>query len=406
LRGYIVITRDRTQQRQAQEALLEARNAAEAANIAKTEFLANMSHEIRTPMNAIIGLSAILAHSAPLTERQQDFIRTLQTSADALMALINDLLDIAKIEARSVELERIPFSFARLVQEVVSMMSVAARDKGLRFSGETPAIGSRLHLGDPTRLRQVVANLCSNAIKFTDTGFVRLTVEAQPAGDGLDSIVVRVADSGIGIEADKIDGIFNKFVQADTSINRKYGGTGLGLAITKTLTELMGGTISVDSRPGEGTVFEVRLPLPVATAEMPGFDAAPLARLVMGDEVRPIVLLVEDHEPNILVAGAFLDEFGYRFDIARNGLEAFEKIKENSYTAVLMDVQMHGMNGLDATRAIRQWEAQTGAAPRRIVGMTAHALAGDRELCLGVGMDDYIAKPFHPEDLRRKLQGA
>ena len=407
LRGYIVITRDRTQQRQAQDALMDARNAAEAANIAKTEFLANMSHEIRTPMNAIIGLSTILASSQPLTDRQREFIRTLQTSADSLLVLINDLLDIAKIEARSVELEYIPFSLGQMVQEVISMMSVAAREKRLDFTGDTTAIGRRLHVGDPTRLRQVIVNLCGNAIKFTDQGFVRLSVTAEPLDDDRDMVVIRVADSGIGIPADKVDGIFNKFVQADASINRKYGGTGLGLAITRTLTEIMGGTITLDTTPNQGSVFEVRVPLTVAIGDEMGFDAAPLGEWTRsGDALRPIVLLVEDYEPNILVAGAFLDEFGYRFDVARNGMEAFEKVKETPYAAVLMDVQMHGMNGLDATRAIRQWEAQTGTAPRRIVGMTAHALAGDRERCLGVGMDDYIAKPFHPDDLRRKLQGA
>ncbi len=407
LRGYILITRDRTQQRQAQEALLEARNAAEAASIAKTEFLANMSHEIRTPMNAIIGLSAILGHSKPLSERQQEFIRTLQTSADSLLALINDLLDITKIEARSVELEHIAFSLPRLMQEVTSMMAVQAREKGLDFTGGVTGAAGHLHIGDPTRLRQVIVNLCGNAIKFTDRGFVRLSIDVAPGGDGIDQVTIRVADSGIGIPAGKIDGIFNKFVQADTSINRKYGGTGLGLAITRTLTELMGGGITVDSAPGRGSVFEVRLPLRVAAGDTLGTDAPPdAAGAEEARATRPLVLLVEDYEPNIMVAGAFLDEFGYRFDVARNGFEAVEKVRENTYSTILMDVQMHGMNGLDATRAIRQWEVQTGTAPRRIVGMTAHALAGDRERCLDVGMDDYIAKPFNPEDLRRKLQGA
>ena len=404
LRGFIVVTRDMTEARRAQEALLEARNASEAANIAKTEFLANMSHEIRTPMNAIIGLSALLAGSKPLSERQTEFIRTLRTSAESLMALINDLLDITKIEARAVELEHIPFSLERLLQEVTAMMAVQVRDKRLRFSTDGAAIAGRVHVGDPTRLRQIVVNLASNAVKFTATGSVEVTVAPHNV-DGRDGVRIRVADTGIGIAADKLDGIFHKFVQADTSINRKYGGTGLGLAITKTLVDAMGGTITVDSREGQGSVFEVMLPLDCAVEVAEALDGDAMAEPAnAAPSVKPQVLLVEDYEPNILVAGAFLDEFGYRWDVARNGLEAIEKVRETAYAAVLMDVQMHGMNGLDATRHIRLWESQTGGRALRIVGMTAHALSGDRERCLGAGMDDYIAKPFHPEDLRRKLQ--
>ncbi len=408
VKGFIKICRDMTAQQQAQESLLEARNAAEAANIAKTEFLANMSHEIRTPMNAIIGLSTILAKSQPLTQRQADYIRTLSMSADSLLALINDLLDIAKIEARTVELEHIPFSLTRLMQEVTSMMAVSVRDKGLTFTGDDECVEERMFIGDPTRLRQIIVNLCSNAIKFTEKGGVHVGITCHPS-DAPDTEMIRISvtDSGIGIAPKKMETIFQKFVQADTSINRKYGGTGLGLAITKTLTEIMGGSISVKSEVGKGSVFEVSIPLKVATSDQVArteYSLSATADSTVEAHVRPHVLLVEDYEPNILVATTFLEDFGYYVDIANNGLEAFEAVQKRAYVAVLMDVQMHGMNGLDATRRIREWEAAEGRPPMRIIGMTAHALAGDRERCLAVGMDDYIPKPFRPEELRRKIE--
>jgi PAS domain S-box-containing protein len=408
VKGFIKICRDMTAQQQAQEALLEARNAAEAANIAKTEFLANMSHEIRTPMNAIIGLSTILSKSQPLTQRQTDYIRTLSMSADSLLALINDLLDIAKIEARTVELEHIPFSLTRLMQEVASMMAVSVRDKGLTFTGNAECVEERMFIGDPTRLRQIIVNLCSNAIKFTDQGGVHVGITCHPSDvPESELICIAVTDSGIGIAPEKMETIFQKFVQADTSINRKYGGTGLGLAITKTLTEIMGGSISVKSEVGKGSVFEVSIPLKIATSDQVArteYSLSATADSMVEAHVRPHVLLVEDYEPNILVATTFLEDFGYYVDIANNGLEAFEAVQTRNYVAVLMDVQMHGMNGLDATRRIREWEESEGRPRMRIIGMTAHALAGDRERCLAVGMDDYIPKPFRPEELRRKIE--
>ncbi|CAL4866572.1 Sensor histidine kinase RcsC [Asticcacaulis sp. MM231] len=410
VKGFIKICRDMTAQQQAQEALLEARNAAEAANIAKTEFLANMSHEIRTPMNAIIGLSTILSKSQPLTSRQTDYIRTLSNSADSLLALINDLLDIAKIEARTVELENIPFSLTRLMQEVTSMMAVSVREKGLTFISDGECVEERVFVGDPTRMRQIIVNLCSNAIKFTELGEVRVAITCLPAeAPDHEIICLTVSDSGIGIAPDKIDSIFHKFVQADTSINRKYGGTGLGLAITRTLVEIMGGSIKVSSAPGEGSIFEVLLPLQVATSDQVARSEYSLAAVQEGrveKHLRPPVLLVEDYEPNILVATTFLEDFGYNVDIANNGLEAFDAVQRTRYVAVLMDVQMHGMNGLDATKLIREWEAAEDTPRVRIIGMTAHALAGDRERCLSVGMDDYVAKPFRPEELRRKIENA
>ncbi len=381
-------------------ALIQAKDKAEAANIAKSEFLANMSHEIRTPMNAVIGLANILAMSQPLTDKQKEFIHTLQLSADALLALINDLLDISRIEARTVELENIPFSVTQILQEIISIMSVRTREKGIIFELDDGQIGDRVYMGDPKRFRQIILNLSSNAVKFTENGAIQIRVRTE--ADGLE---IAVKDTGIGIAPDKLETIFEKFVQADSSINRKYGGTGLGLAITKTLTEIMGGDVYVESTLGKGSTFTVRLPLkPVdqkAPQEVRGLSKEQLRTVKKG----PCILIVEDYAPNVMVASGFLEEFGYSFDVASNGIEAIDKINARPYAAVLMDVQMHGMNGLETTRMVREQERQNGSTVRLpIIGMTAHVLAGDRERCLGSGMDDYLSKPFNPEELKAKLK--
>ena len=413
LSGFIKIARDMTRERQAQDNLVRARDAAEVANVAKTEFLANMSHEIRTPMNAIMGLSNLLSMSQPLTPRQREFIKTLQSSADGLLVLINDLLDISKIEARSVDLEEIPFNLTKVVQEVASMMAVRVREKGLRFSGEGDCVRERTFLGDPTRLRQIIVNLCSNAIKFTDAGHVHVGITCHATDDAsVERICIAVSDTGVGIAADKLGTIFQKFTQADASVNRRFGGTGLGLAISRTLAEIMGGDIAVTSEEGRGSTFTVCLPLRLAP-DQAAFDhdgsVTHVIEEAVGEAGKGTVLLVEDYEPNILVAVGFLEGFGYTVRVAKNGIEAFEMAKSDEFIAALMDVQMHGMNGLEATQTIRAYEARHNRPRLPIVGMTAHALSGDRERCLAAGMDDYLSKPFHPEQLqavlRRVVQG-
>ena len=390
--------------------LVESRDAAETANIAKSEFLANMSHEIRTPMNAIMGLSNILSMSQPLTQKQRDFIKTLQSSADSMLSLINDLLDIAKIEARTVELEHIPFSLARIMQEVVSMMAVQVKAKGLSFTGDGECVENRMFLGDPTRLRQIITNLCSNAIKFTEKGGVHVAITCQPMEDeSIETVCIRVQDTGIGIAGDKLGTVFQKFMQADTSINRKYGGTGLGLTITKTLVEIMDGTIGVQSVLGEGSAFTVTIPMKLATDQEAASSEYSITSIIESATqklVKARILLVEDYEPNIMVATTFLEQFGYLVDVANNGLKAFEMAKQGQYVAALMDVQMHGMNGYEATQLIREHEKKHSIARLPIIGMTAHAMAGDKERCLAAGMDEYIAKPFNPDDLREKIKFA
>jgi two-component system, chemotaxis family, sensor kinase Cph1 len=385
--------------------LLESEKlSAQQANLAKTEFLANMSHEIRTPMNAIIGLSRILSGSNPLTDKQREIVNTLQISCDTLLALINDLLDISKIESRNLDFEMIPFSMSQLIQEVISMMSVKALEKGLKFSLESDGVKNRTYTGDPSRIRQILMNLCSNAIKFTDRGGIDIFVLREPAAEkGLEKICIEVRDTGIGIPPEKVGTVFQKFVQADNSISRRYGGTGLGLAITKMLTEAMGGEISVESELGKGSTFTVCFYLKIsaqAAAESDNLlaQASPVAKS------RPRVLIVEDYEPDMLVAATCLENSGYECDVARNGIEAVEKANEGEYIAILMDGQIPGINGFEASQIIRGHEKSHSKPRVPIIGMTAHAMSGDRERCLAAGMDDYIPKPVNEEDLTNKLR--
>jgi len=387
--------------------LSEERDKAQAANVAKSEFLANMSHEIRTPMNVVLGLANILGLSAPLTDKQREFIKTLRMSAESLLSIINDLLDFSKIETGGFELENISFNLSDLAKEVFMLTSIRAREKGLDFRLEAGAVDGREYMGDPTRLRQVLTNLCSNAVKFTSVGGISLGIQARPAAvEGMDDVFIQVTDTGVGIPSEKIGIIFDKFTQADTSISRKFGGTGLGLAIAKTFIEMMDGTISVDSREGSGSTFTIYLPLAHSGAGLQTRAAQPEGSRRVAREEKTQgqrVLLVEDYAPNALVAGVFIEQFGYAYDVAESGTIALEKFSKHHYDAILMDVQMQGMDGYQTTRAIRAREKERRTTRTKIIGMTAHALAGDREKCLAAGMDDYIAKPFRPEDLRKKL---
>ena len=405
-RGKIIgaskVARDVTDRIRTELQLAEERDKAEAANRAKSEFLATMSHEIRTPMNAIIGLSNILSMS-DLSPRQHEYINTLRTSADALLSLLNDLLDISKIESSAIQYEQIPFSLAQLAREVFDMVSVRAREKGLRLSLETSTVENMVFVSDPTRLRQVIANLCGNAVKFTEQGEISLTVAAAKIRPGSTTVTITVRDTGIGIEKDQLQSIFEKFIQADSSISRKYGGSGLGLAITKGIVESLNGEITVDSDPGRGSSFVVTLELPLLSDDRPASmleePGAPASENVKAGEI----LLVEDYEPNILVATSYLEDLGFSYHAVRTGREAIDTLETRSFDAVFMDIQMPGMDGLEATRRIRESERRAGKKRVKIIGVTAHAMVGDRERCLEAGMDDYLTKPYTPADLQKKL---
>jgi signal transduction histidine kinase/CheY-like chemotaxis protein len=400
-----MIVRERTAElAEANRKLEEAYKLTEKASNTKSEFLANMSHEIRTPMNAVIGLSQILAMSKPLTEKQQQYVDTLKVSAESLLALITDLLDISKIESEVVALDNVNFNLHQLVNESVSILSVKAREKtiGLYLDFDENLKGD--FVGDPTRIRQMFLNLISNAVKFTEEGQVNITVkELKGSFTQQRSAVITVKDSGIGIPADKLDSIFSKFSQADSTITRKYGGTGLGLAITKSLIELMGGSISVTSELGKGSSFVMQLPLATPDeVQTTLVDQKKKTGSKQGGSNKTI-LLVEDYQPNILVATTILEALNYRFDIALNGDTAIKKLTEQKFDLILMDVQMPVMDGYRTTRIIRQQEAASGAPHIPIIGITAFAMAVDKEKCFAAGMDDYIAKPYNIDALREKI---
>ena len=380
--------------KKSQTDLLEAKGKAEEASRAKSEFLSSMSHEIRTPMTSIISVVELLSDS-PLNEDQQNSVRILKGASENLLALISDILDLSKIEAGHLELEEVEFGLEELLFETVSFMGVSARGKGLELSYHVePEIPIKF-IGDPKRLRQIIFNLLSNALKFTKEGRIDINVSKRETKDDITELEFYIKDTGIGIPEDKLDVIFKKFTQADSSTTRKFGGTGLGTTISKSLVEAMGGSIWAESELGKGSTFYFTLKL--ETAKTAKKEKGTKRKEPIPWE-RPLrILVVEDSEDNLNLILMHLKKTPHVVDTAENGKVAVEKFQAGSYDLVLMDMEMPVMDGYMATKEIRKWEATKKKRPTPIVALTAHALKEHEQKAMDAGCTGYFTKPFRKQ---------
>lgn len=396
----IVATRT-SELRQEKEKVVAALRAAEEANAAKTTFLANISHEIRTPLNAIVGMADVLQDTR-LDRDQEEYVGALRAAGEALSELIDDTLELSKIEVGRYEVEAVPFDLRQLVDDTVEVMGLAAQKKGI------PLLCSRADdvpfcaVGDPRALRRVLINLLGNAVKFTHAGSIMLSVDRDAAGSDVARFVV--SDTGIGVAADKHDRIFDMFAQADISTARRYGGTGLGLALCRQLVELMGGRIWVESEPGKGSTFSFTVPLPACSPELVINAVDDAAAERVRPPRRPLrILLVEDAPHNRMLIQAYLKDMPDDVDFVETGEDAVQRCRDGVFDIVLMDVNLPGIDGYDATRQIRHWESEHGRPPTPIVALTAHAFAEDVENSRRAGCDDHVTKPIRKSVLLHVL---
>jgi CheY-like chemotaxis protein len=398
---------DITVQRQMMQDLTQAKEAAEVANRAKDLFLANVSHELRTPLNGVLGMSELLVE-AGLTGEALEMAETVRDSARGLLSVVNDMLDLSRIEAGRLTIDSLPFHLPSAIQQTVSLFRAQARNKGISLVVDYAPDLPVSFRGDPGRIRQILTNYLSNALKFTQAGEIRLEAraEAGQSDAGTVAVLLSVRDCGMGIPVEAQKKLFQAFSQVDSSSTRRNGGVGLGLAICKRLAELMQGSVGVTSAPGAGSTFWVRLPLVCDDKARSETAAGPIVLPAPGARTHSLgqrVLLVEDNPVNQKVAMGALRRLGWEADVAENGLTAIELCQANDYTVVLMDCQMPEMDGYAATRRIRAWEKSRGRPSVPIVALTAHAMNGDKEICLAAGMNDYLAKPLGLEELRDAL---